>query len=134
MAVIRDETGAQTLIGYVLDVGGGDGRARCSLEIGPQHQNRQDTLHGGIAMAMLDNAMGATASLTVDPSGRQPFTTISMTVNFMAPGQPGLVTAEGIVVGGGRKTLFVDGVLTHVDGTVIARATGVFRKSEKAAK
>ena len=51
--IIRDETGAQTLIGYVLDVGQGDGRARCHLEIGPQHLNRQNGLHGGIAMSVL---------------------------------------------------------------------------------
>lgn len=132
--IIRDETGAQSLIGYVLDVGRGDGRARCSLMIGPQHLNRQDTLHGGIAMAMLDNAMGATASLRVDDSGRQPFTTLSLTVNFLSPGLPGLVTAEGRITGGGRKTLFIDGVLTHEDGTEIARATGVFKQSDKSAK
>lgn len=132
--IIRDETGAQTLIGYVLDVGQGDGRARCHLEIGPQHLNRQDNLHGGIAMSVLDNALGATASLSVDDSGRQPFTTLSLTVSFLAPGRPGRAVAEGWITGGGRKTLFLEGTLTHEDGTVIARAQGVFKKSEKAPK
>lgn len=134
MALIRDETGAQTLLGYVLDVDQGDGRARCWLDLGPQHLNRQNILHGGIATAMLDNAMGATASLTVDDSGRHPFSTISLTVNFLQPGLPGRVTAVGQVMGGGRSTLFLDGLLTHQDGTVIARATGVFKKSKQGPK
>ena len=79
-SIIRDETGAQSLIGYVLDVGQGDGRARCHLEIGPQHLNRQDNLHGGIAMSVLDNALGATASLSVDESGRQPVSYTHLTL------------------------------------------------------
>ncbi|TRW99455.1 PaaI family thioesterase [Paracoccus sp. M683] len=129
--LIRDETGAQRLLGYVLDVARGDGRAACSLDLGPQHLNRTGILHGGIATAMLDNAMGATASLTVDETGRHPFSTITLTVNFLAPGRPGRIEALGQVTGGGRSTLFLDGVLTHQDGTVIARATGVFRKTRQ---
>ncbi|MFV0302141.1 MAG: PaaI family thioesterase [Paracoccus sp. (in: a-proteobacteria)] len=126
---IRDETGTQRLLGYMLDVGRGDGRARCGIEIGPQHLNRQGILHGGIAASVLDSAMGTTASLSVDASGRQPFTTLSLTVSFLAPGRPGGAVAEGRITGGGRKTLFIEGVLTHEDGTIIARAQGVFKQS-----
>ena len=46
--VIRDETGAQTLLGYVVDIRDTDGTARCWLETGPQHGNRHGGLHGGI--------------------------------------------------------------------------------------
>ena len=64
---ITNETGAQRLIGYTLDVGQPDKRARCHLTLTDLHLNRHEVLHGGIATAMLDNALGATASLTVDP-------------------------------------------------------------------
>lgn len=131
MGMIEDETGTQRLIGYMLDVGQGDGRARCRLQVDDRHLNRQDMLHGGVTATLLDSAMGATASLGVDASGRHPFSTLSMTVNYLAPGRPGLVEAVGRVTGGGRATLFIEGELRHQDGTLIATATGVFRKSRQ---
>lgn len=129
MMVITGETGTQRLIGYVLDVSDPAGAA-CILDLDDRHLNRQDILHGGIAATLLDNAMGATGSLTVDPSGTHPFMTLSLTVNYLAPGRPGRITARGRVTGGGRATLFIEGALRHEDGTLIATATGVFRKTK----
>ena len=63
---IRDETGTQRTLGYVLDVGQGDGRARCTLTLDERHTNRHGVLHGGLVSVMLDNAMGAAGSLAVD--------------------------------------------------------------------
>lgn len=37
--IIRGETGAQRLLGYTLDVGQGDGRARCHLRVGPDRKS-----------------------------------------------------------------------------------------------
>ncbi|RJE80372.1 PaaI family thioesterase [Paracoccus sp. JM45] len=129
MGLIHNETGTQSLIGYELDVAGDDGRARCHLQLDDRHLNRQNILHGGIAATLLDNAMGATASLSVDPTGKHPFATLSLTVNYLAPGHPGQVQAIGRITGGGSSTLFLEGDLRHHDGTLIATATGVFRKS-----
>ncbi len=126
--IIRNETGVQRLLGYVLDVGQGDGRARCHLEITEEHGNRHGMLHGGVTTAMLDNAMGATASLSIDETGLMPCMTISMTVNFLAPARPGqMLIATGRRTGGGRATIFVEGVVEAEDGSVIATASGVFR-------
>ncbi|SDZ25064.1 uncharacterized domain 1-containing protein [Jannaschia faecimaris] len=128
--LIRGETGTQRLLGYVLDVRGGHGgSARCHMAITADHTNRHGVLHGGITTSILDNAMGATASLTADETGKSPFLTISMTVNFLSPGFPGqTIVATGRKTGGGRSTVFIDGVLEAEDGTLIATATGVFRK------
>ena len=131
MTLIHGETGTQSLIGYVLDVGDRAG-AVCWLDLDDRHLNRQGILHGGLAATLLDSAMGATGSLTVDATGRHPFTTLSLTVNYLAPGHPGRVTATGRVTGGGRATLFNEGALRHEDGTLIAPATGVFRKTRAA--
>lgn len=125
--IIRDETGAQRLIGYVLDVGQGDGTARCWLDVDARHLNRHDRLHGGIAAAMLDNASGAVGSLAIDPSGRHPFVTLSMTIDYLAPGRPGRITATARITGGGRRTKFIAAELRHEDGTLIATSSGVFQ-------
>ena len=126
--IILAETGAQRLVGYTLDVGQPDRRARCHLVVDDRHSNRHGVLHGGIAAMLLDNACGATASLTVDDSGRQPFLTISLNIDFVDAGRQGGVTATGRIIGGGRSLLFVAGELVHDDGTLIATASGVFKR------
>jgi uncharacterized protein (TIGR00369 family) len=126
--LIRDETGAQTLLGYVVDISAGDGKGRCILDIGPQHGNRHGNLHGGIISCMLDNAMGFAASLTGDAAGETRFMTISMTTQYLAPAGEGRVTATGEITGGGRSLVFAEGEVTDATGTVIATATGVYKK------
>lgn len=127
--IIEGETGTQRLLGYVLEIDGD--RARCRLALTEDHGNRHGALHGGVAAAVLDNAMGATASLTVDPEGRAPFVTVSMTINYHAPARPGdLLEAEGRVTGGGRSLTFVAGEL-HAGGRLIATASGVFKRWRK---
>ena len=127
--ILTDETGTQRLLGYVLDVGQGDGRARCRMQVGPQHLNRQGILHGGLAATLLDNALGATASLSVDQTGMVRFSTVTLNIDFLSPGLPGPVEAVGQLKGGGRKIVFVEGALHHADGTLIATASGVFRRA-----
>lgn len=126
--IIRGETGTQRLIGYELDVGQPDRRARCRLLVDERHTNRHGVLHGGIAALLLDNACGATASLTLDEGGRQPFLTISLNVDFVGAGREGGVTATGRVTGGGRSLVFVAAELVADDGTLIATASGVFKR------
>ncbi|AXS41547.1 PaaI family thioesterase [Breoghania sp. L-A4] len=127
--IIEGETGAQRLVGYVLDVSGSDGSARCTLDIDARHTNRHGVLHGGFCAVLLDNAMGATASLSVDATGKCPFLTISMATQFLAPAREGSrVTATGRITGGGRSLLFVDGRLTDNEDRLIATAQGVFKR------
>ncbi|MEP1964417.1 MAG: PaaI family thioesterase [Tateyamaria sp.] len=126
--IIQDETGAQTLLGYVVDISAGDGTARCHLDIGAQHSNRHGGLHGGIMSCMLDNAMGFAASLTGDAAGDTKFMTISMTTQYLAPARGGRVTASGSIAGGGRSLVFAEGELTDENGTVLATSTGVYKR------
>ncbi|UWQ21528.1 PaaI family thioesterase [Jannaschia sp. W003] len=126
--IIKGETGTQRLLGYVLDVGRGDGRARCRLRLTDDHTNRHGAVHGGIVASVLDNALGATASLSVDDTGMAPFLTVSMTVNFLAPAYAGdVLDAVGLLRGGGRSTVFVEGEV-RAGETLIATATGVFKR------
>jgi len=126
VTVIRDETGAQTLLGYVVDLT--DGVARTHLTLGPQHTNRHGGLHGGIMAALLDNAMGYAAALEFDPEATPTVMTVSMTTSYLAPVREGMVTATGTVTGGGKSILFVDGKLESETGTLLATASGVFKR------
>jgi acyl-coenzyme A thioesterase 13 len=126
--VIHNETGPQRLIGYVLDVSHDDGGARCWLDLADAHLNRHGVLHGGIATVLMDSASGATGSMSIDPEGRAPFLTMSLTTNFIAPARAGRVTATGRITGGGSATVFIEARLEDEAGALIATSTGVFRK------
>lgn len=126
--IIRNETGAQTLLGYVVDISAKDGKGRCILDIGAQHGNRHGGLHGGIIACMLDNAMGFAASLTGDEAGETRFMTISMNTQFIAPAREGRVVATGVITGGGRSIVFGEGEIVDDAGRVIATATGVYKR------
>lgn len=129
--VIIGETGTQRLIGYVLDVGHADKRGRCRLEVTSDHLNRHNVLHGGISSCLLDSAAGASASLRVDDSGRAPFLTVSMSINYIGPIHPGMVEAIGTITGGGRNILFVTGELFDADGVLRATSSGVYKRVPK---
>lgn len=126
--IIRDETGAQTLLGYVVDISADDGKGRCVLDIGAQHGNRHGALHGGIIACLLDNAMGYGAAMHTSEDGSDKFLTISMNTQFIAPAITGRVTATGKVTGGGRSLMFVEGELHDDNGRLLATATGVYKK------
>lgn len=124
---IHGETGTQRLVGYVVDVRD-PVHGRCYLDVTDDHLNRHGVLHGGIAVTVLDNACGTTGSLTVDPTGRAPFLTVSMNTQFVGSGKRGRMTATGTVTGGGRSLLFISAELRHEDGTLVATSTGVFKR------
>ena len=130
--LITDETGAQRLIGFVVDLRGGDGGARAWLDLGPQHLNRHGVLHGGITATLLDAASGFTASLSADPEGRILFLTVALDTQFVAPARSGRVTATGRVTGGGRSLVFVAAEARAEDGTLIATSTGIFKRTATA--
>ena len=125
---IRDETGTQRLVGYVIDLSDPGGQARVYLDLDDRHLNRHGVLHGGIAAMLLDSASGFTCSLTEDRETAPPVLTVSLNTNFLAPGKPGRVTAVGKVIGGGRSLKYANAKLTHEDGTLIATSTGVFKR------
>lgn len=128
--LIEAETGTQALVGYVVDTGQDDRRARAWLEIGPQHTNRVGMLHGGLISMLLDAACGFTASMMLgDGSDRTPLVTVSLTVNFVQGARVGqTVTAIGAPAGSGRKIAHVTGEIRDDEGRLIATCTSVFRK------
>ena len=132
--VPHDRTGTSKTLGYTLDTSDAQGRVTVSMAVTEDHTNRHGNLHGGLIATVLDTALGATASFTQGDGGRIPFATISLTVNFIAPMSGGTVTATGRVLGGGFKTVFVEGNAHDANGTLIAQATGTFKRAPLTAR
>jgi uncharacterized protein (TIGR00369 family) len=87
-------------------------------------------VQGGFLSAMLDPTMAAAA--IVMSEGRFYTSTVSITVNFLAPAKPGPVVTEAKVTQLGKTIAFVEGKLLAQDGTLIATATASERLIEAA--
>jgi uncharacterized protein (TIGR00369 family) len=128
--LIRDQSGAQALVGYTVDVGQPDRLGRAWLDIDARHINRNGKLHGGIQAMLLDAACGFTASLYLgDGVALTPLVTVSLTLQYVGAADLGSrVTATGFLEGGGRKIAHVRGELRSNTGDLIATTLGVFKK------
>lgn len=117
---------AETL-GYSVGFDAETNSAHCVLDMNDLHANPRGTIHGGVSAIMLDTASGLTASLSEDPNAKMPALTLSLSINYVAAVDGGVLRAIGRVTGGGRKTKFVDCELRDDKGTLIATSTGVFK-------
>ena len=122
-------TGTAKLLGMLIDRDRPDGSALVSMTVTDDHTNRHGNMHGGLIATVLDTAMGATASLIRGERGAIPFSTISLTVNYLAPVPLGSISASARVLGGGFKTVFMEGEARAGDGTLVAQATGTFKRA-----
>ena len=130
MRVIRDQTGAQKTMGYVVEID--QGVARVYLDIDHRHINRGDSLHGGIIATLLDAACGYSVSLSVDGQSLIYTSTVSLTINYLSRVREGRVVATAEISGGGNKIKFVDAKLLREDNVPVATATGTFKLFNKA--
>jgi uncharacterized protein (TIGR00369 family) len=96
----------------------------------PEFCNPAGFVQGGILTAMLDDTMGPAAFMT--SGGKFYTTTISLTVNFLAPAKPGPLTAEAQVLQLGKSIAFMEGKLLDQHGAVLAIATTTARLIEAA--
>ncbi|SDR48686.1 PaaI family thioesterase [Pseudovibrio sp. Tun.PSC04-5.I4] len=126
---ICGETEFQRFIGYELELDPEHGTAECSLDIDARYTNRSGVVHGAMITMLLDNACGGACSASVDPTGMQPFVTISLNINFMAPAICKRLVAKGHVIGGGKSTLFAEAQLFDENNRLIATATGPFKRA-----
>jgi uncharacterized protein (TIGR00369 family) len=87
-------------------------------------------VQGGFLSAMLDSSMAAAAIAMSE--GRLYSSTVSITVNFLAPAKPGPIIAEAKVTQLGKTIAFVEGKLLGQDGKLLATATASERVLEAA--
>lgn len=124
-------SGAQSLVGYRIDLSSPDGGAVVRLSIADKHLNRNGTLQGGIHAMMLDAAAGFAASRHLAGQAAEivPVVTLSLTTHFLAPAASGEVTAKGWVRGGGRKVIYADAEIRDDAGALISQASGIFKRT-----
>jgi uncharacterized protein (TIGR00369 family) len=99
------------------------GRAVFELEPGPQHYNPIGSVHGGIALTLLDSAMGCAVHTTLGPGVR--YTTLEVKTNFVRPisVDTGVIRCEGVVLHSGSRIATAEGKLTDVNGKLLAHGT-----------
>lgn len=92
-------------------------------ETGPHLLNPLGTVHGGLALTLVDSAAGC-AVHTVLPAGIG-YTTLETKVNFTKAirADTGTVRAEGRVIAQGRQIATADARVTAPDGTLLAHGT-----------
>jgi uncharacterized protein (TIGR00369 family) len=119
------------LLGWrLLDARPSEGWLKVGFDGKPEFCNPAGFVQGGLLSAMLDDTMGPAAFIMTD--GKFYTTTISLTVNFLAPAKPGPLTVEARVIQLGKTIAFMEGRLTAEDGRLLATATTSARLLEAA--
>jgi uncharacterized protein (TIGR00369 family) len=119
------------LLGWrLLDARPQEGWVKVGFDGKVEFCNPAGFVQGGLLAAMLDDTMGPAVFMMTE--GKLYTTTISLTVNFLAPARPGPITAEAKVTQLGKTIAFVEGKLTAEDGTLLATASVSARLLEAA--
>jgi uncharacterized protein (TIGR00369 family) len=121
---------AKLLGWHLLDARPKEGWIKVGFDGKAEFCNPAGYVQGGLLSAMLDDTMGPAAFIMTE--GELYTTTISLTVNFLAPAKPGPITAEAKVTQLGKTIAFVEGRLMAADGTLLATASMSARLLEAA--
>lgn len=111
------------LLGFEL-VEVDEGRAVFAATPGDQHYNPIGVVHGGLAMTLLDSALGCAVHTTLPADWR--YTSLETKVNFVRPitTETGRVVCEGTVVHRGRTVATAEGrLVAEATGKVLAHGT-----------
>ncbi len=126
LQAIRDGAAPPAPIQELLDfdlVDVGEGTVAFRYRPDVRHRNPLGTVHGGVAMILLDSAAGAAVHSTLsDGSG---YTTLETKVNLVRAVRPttGPLIAEGSVVHRGATIATAESRLLDADGALYAHAT-----------
>lgn len=111
-----------TLMGF-RGVEAEPGRALFEMQPGPQHYNPIGSVHGGVALTLLDSAMGCAVHTLLDAGVG--YTTIEVKANFVRAitADTGLIRCQGTVIHKGSRVAIAEGKLTDGDGKLLAHGT-----------
>jgi uncharacterized protein (TIGR00369 family) len=101
-----------------------DGKATLSVKLQPQFTNSFGTAHGGLIMSLMDVAL-CTAARSQHPDSIGVIT-VDLSLQFIGVGK-GTLVAEARVLKPGRNTVFTEGEIRNVDGSLVAKAIGTVR-------
>ena len=110
------------LLGFTI-VELAEGRVTFALVPGEMHYNPIGVVHGGVAAALLDTAMGCAVQSKL-PRGRA-YTTLDIQVRYLRPltKSTGRVLCTGVAVHAGGKTATAEGRLVDEAGKLYATGT-----------
>jgi uncharacterized protein (TIGR00369 family) len=99
------------------------GRAVFEMEPGQQHYNPIGSVHGGVALTLLDSAMGCAVHTLLDAGVR--YTTLEVKTNFVRPitADTGVIRCEGVVIHKGSRVATAEGRLIDAAGKLLAHGT-----------
>ena len=112
------------LLGLRAEAGEPAGRSKLLLDSRSDLENSHGDVHGGVIASLLDAAMGVAVRSALKPG--EGATTVSLTVNYVAPGR-GTLTARGRVLRAGRTLASVEADVTDADDSVVAHAVSTMR-------
>jgi len=94
------------------------------MKVGKEVTQLAGFAHGGVSAALIDSAVGLAICTMIDQ--RSEITTIDLQVNFLAPADPGSLTARGRVVHKGKRTAVGDCKVTDQHGKLVSRGTATY--------
>ena len=99
------------------------GRAVFEMEPGPQHYNPIGSVHGGVALTLLDSAMGCAVHTLLEAGVG--YTTLEVKTNFVRAItlDTGPIRCEGTVLHRGSRVATAEGRLTDEAGKLLAHGT-----------
>lgn len=114
------------LLGWTLErIDPEQGTIRVRFEGRDEFLNPVGSIQGGILAAMLDDTLGPAAAALL---GGDAFAqTLELKTSFLRPARPGRLYGDARVVHRGREIVFLEGLLSTADGTVVATATATAR-------
>ena len=101
----------------------GPGRAVFECEPGPHLLNPLGSIHGGLALTLIDSAAGCAVHTELAPG--QGYATVETKVNFVRPipADGGTIRCEGQVLSRGRQIASAEAYLKSAEGKLLAHGT-----------
>lgn len=104
-----------------------DGYAKARLDVGQQHLNPLNRMHGGVLCSILDMVCGFAGNYCGDEGILRSMVTVSLTTNFVGKANGGILWIEGNQMSAGRSIFTSNATVKDEEGTLIAHATGTFK-------
>lgn len=104
-------------------------RRRIAFRVGPNQCNPVDTLHGGAIAVFADAQIIAINHASELRLEHHP--TVSLTIDYLAPGRVGDWVEAAVTLDRVTGTLFFTRALICVGETVIARASAIYRNTRE---
>jgi len=98
-----------------------------ACDTGPQHLNRGGIVHGGVALALIDQAAAFAGLWCSVPGNLRRAVTIDLDCRFTGQVKAGRIVAEGRVVSRGQSIFFARTEVFGPDGAMVAFGASTHR-------